>query len=515
MQKQVVEEKSSAMADSGQDSGSRLLAAVDLGSNSFHMAITRIEHGEIRPVERLADTVQLAAGIENGMLSNDAMARGLECLSRFRQALDVVKPDMVRIVGTNALRVAKNGRAFRQSAEAIMGHPLEVISGREEARLVYLGVAHSMADDGTRLVVDIGGGSTEFIIGERFEARLMESLHMGCVSYADRFFPNAEISEKNFEKAYLAAYSEVLNIRKAYIKQGWQDAVGSAGTLRAVESVIVAQGWAASGIDAANLKKLREMLFNYKDFKELGKLSGLAEKRRNVFASGLAITCAFFDALKIDHMRTSTGALREGIVYDTIGRLRHEDVRERTVNALMQRYGVDEQNAAKVEETAGYLFDSVRDRWQLGGRDRDLLTWAARIHEVGLSIAHSGFHKHGQYLLENADLPGFTKSEQLELALLVRGHRQKFPLDEIELKANGRVTEVKRLCLLLRLAVLLKYVSSVEDSLPFTLSVEGDNMSLSYPFGWLQNHPLTRFALEKEQGLLVKKGVTLAFDQTL
>lgn len=515
MQNQVVKKNVEAEVSVGKESDSRLLAAIDLGSNSFHMAITRVEHGEIRPIERMADTVQLAAGIENGMLSTEAIARGLECLSRFRQALDVVKPDTVRIVGTNALRVAKNGKAFRQSAEAIIGHPLEVVSGREEARLVYLGVAHSMADDGTRLVVDIGGGSTEFIIGERFEARLMESLHMGCVSYADRFFPNAEITERNFEKAYLAAYSEVLNIRKTYIKQGWQDAVGSAGTLRAVESVIVAQGWATSGIDAANLQKLKELLLSYKDFKSLAKLNGLAEKRRNVFASGVAITCAFFDALKIERMRTSTGALREGIVYDTIGRLRHEDVRERTVTALMQRYAVDEQNAAKVEETAGYLFDSIGEKWQLDEADRELLKWAARIHEVGLSIAHSGFHKHGQYLIENSDLPGFSKSEQLELALLVRGHRQKFPLDEIELKANGRVDQVKHLCLLLRLAVLLKYVSLVEDSLPFTLAVKGESLFLRYPCGWLQNHPLTRFALEREQSLLAKKGIALEFDQTL
>jgi len=495
------------------DTESCLLAAVDLGSNSFHMVIARVEHGEVRPVERLAETVQLALGMKNGILSDEAMARSLECLARFRQALNVIQPDLVRIVGTNSLRVAKNGRDFRHAAEAIMRHPLEVVSGREEARLVYLGVAHTLADDGSRLVVDIGGGSTEFIIGERFEARLLESLHMGCVSYGEQFFPGGEITDAAFENAYLAAYSEVLNIRAAYIRQGWDDVVGSSGTLRALESVIVAQGWAESGICRENLQKLRKLLLKYPSAKELCKLAGLSERRRNVFASGVAISCAFFDALGIKEMRTSVGALREGIIYDTIGRLSHEDVRERSVNALMQRYNVEEQQVRKVEETARYLFASVQTDWHLDEQDLDLLVWACRLHEIGLAIAHSGFHKHGQYLIENSDLPGFSKSEQLELGLLVRGHRQKFPLEEIQARANGRCEQLERLCLLLRFAVLFKYVALVEDTPAFQLKVEGRKLCISYPCGWLQNHPLTRFALEREQGLLARKGISLLLDR--
>lgn len=493
----------------------RLLAAVDLGSNSFHMVVARVEHGEIRPVERLAETVQLAAGMIDDLLDDMAIARGLECLARFRQALNVLQPDMVRIIGTNALRVAKNGRDFRRAAEAIMGHPLEVVSGREEARLVYLGVAHTLADDASRLVVDIGGGSTEFIIGERFEARLMESLYMGCVSYGERFFGRGEISQKAFDAAYFAAYSEVLNIRASYLKQGWKDVVGSSGTLRALEAVIVAQGWAQSGISAENLQKLRKLLVKFPHASELCKLAGLSERRRDVFASGVAITCAFFDALGIDIMRTSTGALREGIVYDTIGRLSHEDVRERSVNALMQRHGVDEVNARKVEDTARYLFTGAQDAWLLDESDLDLLVWAARLHEVGRAISHSGFHKHGQYLLENSDLPGFSNTEQMELGLLVRGHRQKFPADEIAARANGHTQKLERLCLLLRLAVLFKYVASVDDAPSFQLHVSERNLRISYPCGWLQNHPLTRFALEREQEVLAKKGIHLVLDQNL
>ena len=497
------------MSDDDARTEGKLLAAVDLGSNSFHMVIARVEHGEARPIERLAETVQLAAGLSAGYLADDAIARGLACLARFRQALDTLRPDFIRVIGTNTLRVARNANRFRHAAEAIMATPLEVVSGREEARLVYLGVAHTLADDASRLVVDIGGGSTEFIIGERFEAHLMESLHMGCVSYSDAFFAGGVISRQAFEEAYLSAYSEVLNIRADFRQRGWRDAVGSSGTLRAIESVIVAQGWAQAGITAANLKKLRKLLLKYTAFDDLCKLDGLGERRRNVFASGVAITCAFFDALGIEEMRTSTGALREGIVYDTIGRLSHEDVRERSVRALMQRCGVDEHNAARVEESARSLFDSVRGTWQLGSHDGDLLAWACRLHEVGLTISHSAFHKHGQYLVENSDLPGFSKAEQVELGLLVRGHRQKFPMEEINSRCNGRGRVIARLCLILRLAVLLKYVRTVEESDDVQLCVDGDAMSITFPLGWLQGHPLTRHALERERSLLARKGITL------
>ncbi len=320
----------------------RLLAALDLGSNSFHMVVARVVHGEVRPVERLAERVQLSANMQGGLLGDEAIARGVACLARFRQALDTLGPDAVRVVATNAMRVARNGRVFRAAAESVLGHPVEVISGREEARLVYLGVAHTLADDAARLVVDIGGGSTEFIIGERFEARLMESLHMGCVIYSERYFPDGMISPERFEAAYLAACREVLNIRGAFRQHGWQSAVGSSGTLRAIEKVISARGGVETGIDAGELARLREAVLSFERFEELGRLPGLSERRRDVFVAGVAITCAFFDTLGIDVMGTSTGALREGVIYDTIGRLSHEDVRERSVAAMMQRYAVDE-----------------------------------------------------------------------------------------------------------------------------------------------------------------------------
>ncbi len=489
--------------------GPRLVAAVDLGSNSFHMVICRVEHGEVRPVERLAETVQLAAGMSDEGLHPEAMARGLACLARFRQALNVLSPGAVRVVGTNALRVANNGREFRAAAEAVIGHPVEVISGREEARLVYLGVAHTLADDDARLVVDIGGGSTEFIIGERFEPRLMESLHMGCVSYAERFFPGGKITRKAFDSAYFSAYREVLNIRSAFRRLGWSNAVGSSGTLRSQENIIAAQGWAPSGISAENLLRLRKLLLRYPDFESLASLPGLSERRRNVFASGLAITCAFFEALGVDHMRTSTGALREGVVYDMVGRHTHEDVRERSVNALMQRYGVDEASARHVEDTVRHLYNSASEGWGLGAEDLDLLVWAARLHDVGLAISHSHFHKHGQYLVECSDLPGFSNAEQAELGLLIRGHRQKIPQGEFENRGNGRRANLLRLCLLLRLAVLFKFVTPVEGEPPYHLTVKDNSLNLRFPPGWLQDHPLTRHALAAEKNQMARVGHVL------
>ncbi|MCK9469760.1 MAG: Ppx/GppA family phosphatase [Porticoccaceae bacterium] len=489
--------------------GAPLVAAIDLGSNSFHMVIARIEHGEVRPVERLGEFVQLAAGMVDGVLHPDAMVRGLECLARFRQALDALAPGSIRVVGTNSLRIASNGREFRSLAEAVIGQPIEVIPGREEARLVYLGVAHTLADDEARLVVDIGGGSTEFIIGERFEPKLMESLHMGCVSYAERFFPDGIITRKAFDNAYLTAYSEVLKIRSAFRGHGWGNVVGSSGTLRSQENIIAAQGWAEAGISAENLARLRKLLFRFPDVKALARLQGLSERRRNVFASGLAISCAFFDGLGIDFMRTSTGALREGVIYDMIGRHTHEDVRERSVGAMMQRYSVDEANARHVEETARHLFASASQGWGLGADDLDLLVWAARLHDVGLAISHSQFHKHGQYLMESSDLPGFSTAEQIELGLLVRGHRQKIPLSEFDSKGNGRRPCLIRLCLLLRLAVLFKFVAAVEGIPPYQLTARDRALSLRFPPGWLQNHPLTRHALKEEKSQFDRAGYSL------
>lgn len=489
-----------------------VLAAIDLGSNSFHMIVARVDHGEMRPIERKNEKVQLAAGLSNGYLDEQAIGRGLACLSQFKQVLDTIAPSAVRMVGTNALRAAKNSRDFTRPAGYIIGSPVEVISGREEARLIYLGVAHTLADDEkSRLVVDIGGGSTELVIGERFEARLMESLHMGCVTYRERFLDNGKLSEKKFEAAYEAAYLELLNIRKSYRKRGWQDAVGASGTMRAIEEVLIAQGWVESGISREGLEKLKKQLVALESVADLSTIAGLRESRHNVFVPGVAITLAIFEALKLETMQTSPGALREGVIYDMVGRHSHEDVRERSVAAMMKRYQVDEQNAVAVQEMALRLFDQTAVDWGLREEDRDLLSRGARLHEVGLAISHSQFHKHGQYLVQYSDMPGFSSLEQGDLGILVRAHRQKFPVSLLAEREDSQRIRLTRLCILLRLANLFKYVAEVDGVPGLGVCAGEDFLELTFPGGWLQRHPLTRAELETQQQYLEKAGYRLGF----
>lgn len=489
--------------DSHQDS---LLAAVDLGSNSFHLLVAKVSHGEIHPVETRGEKVQLAADFADGLISASAMDRGLECLRQFRQVLDAVQPDHLRVVGTNTLRAAKNATLFTDQAAAILGRRVETISGREEARLVYLGVAHTLADDAqSRLVIDIGGGSTEFIIGERFESNLLESLHIGCVSFRDRFFANHKITAARFEKAYQHAYLELLNIRDAYRKQGWSEAVGSSGTLNAIAKVLMAQK-NQPYITRDDLEDLKSRIFKLGGVDELKQIEGLKPHRRSTFAAGLAICSAAFNALGIEQMQVSAGALREGVVYDLIGRETHEDVRTRTVTAMMNRHHVDHDNASRVEHFAGHLFDQSKHDWGLQPDDGELLGWAAWLHEIGLSIAHNQFHKHGQYLIDHADLPGFSMAEQKALGLLVRCHRRKFSTDLFNESAVGMSPEesgqLQRLCVLLRLAALFKYVVSLEGPPNFELSVNKNRCKLSFEANWLAEHPLTMAGLEVEQAYL-------------
>lgn len=480
------------------------LAAIDIGSNSFHMLIAKIEQGELRPIERIGEKVQLAANMRDGQLDPAAIERGLACLARFEQRLRELSTQdaVIRVVGTNALRAAKNRKAFIEPGERILDCPIEVISGREEARLVYLGVAHTLADDDdSRLVVDIGGGSTEFIVGNRFEARLMESLHMGCVSFL-RFFPDGVINRQHFEQAYRAAFREVLNIRDRYRGQ-WQNCVGSSGTLLAIEQVLLEAGLLEYGINHHGLVQLREMVLQFSHVDQVD-LPGLKESRRQVFVTGVAICCALFDALAIKQMTTSEGALREGVLFDLIGRLNHEDVRERTVSALEQRYDTDQELGRKVERIALTGLLQVLEPWSLhDDRDHQLLAWASRLAEIGLAVSHSQFHKHGEYLLRHADLAGFSRREQEQLALLVRAHRRKFPSSEFALLAERDQRRLTYLAILLRLAVLLRHTQIEDEEWPeINFSAAENQLTLQFPAGWLARHPLTESDLQQEQQYL-------------
>ncbi|RLQ21635.1 Ppx/GppA family phosphatase [Seongchinamella sediminis] len=487
-----------------------LLAAIDLGSNSFHLIIAKTEHGEMRPVEVLAEKVQLGAGLVDDRLSREAIDRGLDCLSRFAQLLGSVEPQKIRVVGTHALRQAENRLDFTLPARDILGTRVDVIYGREEARLVYLGVAHTLADDAhSRLVIDIGGGSTEFIIGQRFEPQRLESLQMGCVSFSGDYFADGIINTANYQRAYNRARLETSRIRSRYSCDHWAECVGSSGTLNAIEAIVIENGWSESGISRKALSRLEKKLLKFCHFDEI-KLNGLSESRRNVIVAGVAITTALFDTLGIAQLRASKGALREGVIYDLMGRLSHEDVRERTVNALVQRYSADEPTAAIVERRCATLFSATRGSWRLENEDWELLHWAARTHEIGMAISHKHFNRHTAYLLRNADLPGFSQEEQEQLAILTQGQRGKINTDLLDGLPRGTSRRLCYLLTIIRLAVCFKYVETLEQLPEFAVQADEDSLSLGFPDTWLEAHPLTHSELLNQQAYLRRIGIELS-----
>lgn len=486
-----------------------LLAALDLGSNSFHLLIARVEHGEMRPVETLVEKVQLGSGLIDGQLAEDAIKRGLDCLSRFSQMLESLDIQRVRAVGTHALRIARNRRHLTFPGSKILGVPVDVIYGREEARLVYLGVAHSLADDASsRLVIDIGGGSTEFIIGEKFEPKHLESLQMGCVSYSNKFFPDGKISSSAYRSASDQALFEISAIRRQFSSDNAKECVGSSGTLQAIEELLLQNGWSEGGITPAGLAQLEDSLLGFTDMDSIT-LEGLSESRRNVIVSGVAIASALFKGLNIQHMRTSRGALREGVLYDLLGRLTHEDVRERTISALMQRYSVDGDIAASVERRARVFFNATRAPWKLSHSDWFLLHWVAKSHEIGMAISHKHYNRHSSYLLRHADLPGFSQDEQELLALLAYGHRGKISESLFGETAEHDRTRFIHLLSIIRLAALFKYVDKLEHLPQFTISASEKSLVLGFGESWLAEHPLTVSELVAEQNQLKKIGMSL------
>lgn len=488
-----------------------LIAAIDLGSNSFHMVLAKADHGEIRILERLGDKVQLAAGIdEQRQLSEEAMQRGLDCLRRFAQLTASLPEGAVRVVGTNALREARNRVEFIRRAEAILGHPVEVISGREEARLIYLGVSHSIADTpGKRLVTDIGGGSTEFIIGQRFEPLLRESLQMGCVSFTQRFFKDGKITPARYAQAYTAARLEIMGIEHALRRLGWEDAVGASGTIKAIGLTIQAAGLGSGEVNAAGIAWLKRKLFKIGEAEKLD-IEGIKPDRRAIFPAGLAILEAIFDACDIQRMSHSEGALREGVLYDLLGRHQHEDVRERTLSSLMERYHVDLEQAARVESKALSALDKVAKDWRLQDDwHRELLSWAAKVHEIGLDIAHYQYHKHGAYLIEHSDLAGFSRQDQQMLALLVRGHRRNIPKDKFaDFGEEGR--KLIRLCVLLRFAILFHHIRGTQEMPKVQLKAAEQRLEIQFPEGWLIANPLTQADFTLEADWLKRVGIELS-----
>ncbi len=488
-----------------------VLAAVDLGTNSFHMVVARQTGNQLVIIDRLREMVRLGDGVdEDGHLDPRVAARAVAGLERFGQRLLHMRANCVRVVGTSALRRVKRNRTFLEKARKAIGHPIEIISGQEEARLIHRGVIQSLPrSTGRRLVVDIGGGSTELIIGRGAEALNMESLKLGCVAMSNEHFGDGKLTLRRFERARLAARQEIEPIRLAFRKRGWDSAIGSSGTIRALYEALCELDPNCAAITLAGLNKLIDQFIEAGHLSKLP-LASIVVDRRPVIAGGLAILAEVFSELGIKRMHVADGAMREGVLHELVGRLTAGDARERTVRSMQTRYQVDLAQAGRVEATAVTLLRQVKSKWLLTDPLAELaLRWAARLHEIGLDVAHSGYHRHGAYLLENADMPGFGRDEQLLLARLVRSHRRKLSLEELDDLRSPWNQLSERLIIILRLAVLLHRNRGDGNPPRPALTPRGRGVVASFKVRSLRNHPLTEADLQQEQLHLKVHGIGL------
>ncbi len=490
-----------------------LIAAVDLGSNSFRLQVGRVADNQIYLLDGLKEPVRLAAGLDaHRVLNEEALERAVEALRRFGERLRGIRPDRVRVVATDTFRVAKNADVLLGKAEAALGFPVEIISGREEARLIYMGVAHAMNAPALRqLVVDIGGGSTEFIIGERYTPLQLESLHLGCVSHTLRYFPGGVLDKRGFKEAELAARKEMETIVAAYTSLGWQQVVGSSGTAKAIADLLAFNGFNGPGckpgeITLGGLERLKDYLQSAKHTNHLH-LEGLRPDRVAVLPGGLAILLAVFRTFCLERMVFSDGALRQGVLYDLLGRHHHEDLREATVNQFMQRYAVDRRQAARISQTAlGLLRQLLPEDSPTYEVESRFLVWAARLHEVGIFVAHAGHQKHGAYVLANADMPGFSKMNQDRLSRIVLSHRGKLE------RVQSVTTEMNDWLLVfcLRLAVVLHRARGETPSPHIRILSVKDGFHLLIDENWLKRSRLAAACLEEETAQWNALGMEMA-----
>jgi exopolyphosphatase/guanosine-5'-triphosphate,3'-diphosphate pyrophosphatase len=472
------------------------LAAVDLGSNSFHLQVARVVGDQLYPLDSLREPVRIGAGLNREKrLDEDSQNRALECMRRFGERLRGFDPHGVRAVGTNTLRVAKNAGAFLKQAQAALGFPIEVVAGREEARLIYVGVAHSLpASKDKRLVVDIGGGSTEFIIGRGLKPLRLNSLYMGCVSYSLKYFPDGKITKSAMKQAELAARNELQTMVAGFSPGHWQHAVGSSGTARALSEILQLNNYSDAGITPDGLDRLRSAMIKAGDVGQLD-LAGLRSDRLPVLPGGLAIMSAVLAELHIESMAVADGSMRLGILYDLLGRVQQHDMRDITVSQFMQRYHVDLKQARRVANFALALYQRfTADAEVSDDAAPHYIAWAAKLHEIGISVAYSGYHKHSAYIVQNADMPGFSKIEQWRVGTLVLAHRRSLK------KIFTRDVEMVdwRMVMALRLAALI-YRSRADIALPaIDATVSFRQLRLAIDREWLAKNPLTATALQEE-----------------
>ena len=480
------------------------LATVDLGSNSFRLLVGKInEDGTIVPIDQIKETVRLASGLDaNNNLTKESQMLALEVLSRFHERLSNFRKSQVRVVGTSTLRVANNSAQFIVIANKALGFPIEVISGKEEARLIYIGAMHSLAfTEEKRLVIDIGGGSTEFIIGTGYEPQIMESVTMGCVSYSVRYFGDGQLSETNFNNAILAARSKIQAMEHLFAKHDWQLAIGTSGTARTLYDMCVENG-IANEITYEGMQQLKKMLIKTKNIKNIN-ISGIKEDRKPVIAGGLSIMLAIFEELGIGNMTIADGSLREGVMYDLMGRKSNADLREVTVSELKKRYKLDKAQGDRVASLALYLQRQLIPAEKARKERVKLLVWGCELYEIGLAISHNDYHKHGAYILQNSDLAGFSKPEQTMIAELVRAHRGSVAKvhDKLtKMYQNKPKIRIVWALISFRLSVIFNRSRKNIDfgQLIRIEDVTKNSFSLCINNNWIANNPLTLFSINEE-----------------
>ncbi len=498
--------------DSTEQRTTEIIAALDIGSNSFHLVVARVIADAVQVVNRVKHKVRLADGLnEKSYLSDEAMDRGIATLESMVDSLNGVTPDSIRIVATHTLRRAKNANAFLRKARKVFPFPIEIISGAEEARLIYVGIATNSNIEGSRLIIDIGGGSTEFAVGKSSAPQMCKSVQMGCVSYQKRFFADGKITRTAVEKAITAAQQDLelacANLREFH----WQHSIASSGTAKALALVV-------------NPSENEETLpFNQHDLQllvarciEKGHADnldfiGLTEDRKPVFAAGLCIMLAIFQSLNLKEVEISQAALREGVLAELQGKQTSQNVRVRTAQSLATRYDVDTQYAHKVLNTCMFIYNNIKQDWQLSdAKFRFMLGWSALLHEIGLQVNSRRIQKHSGYILSNSDLPGFNQDQQKVMSTLVRFHRKKIVVTDFPNSIEFSEACIARMLVILRLGILLNVNRQVTNDILRKCEVEDDAISLTFNDGILENNALLRADLSKETQYLKQLGLKLS-----
>jgi exopolyphosphatase/guanosine-5'-triphosphate,3'-diphosphate pyrophosphatase len=490
------------------------VAAVDLGSNSFHMIVCSLTNGNLQTLDRLKEMVRLASGLDKkNYLDTDTQERALGCLERFGQRIRHFPPESVRVVGTSTLRQAKNSQQFLEKAEKALNHPIHIISGIEEARLIYQGVAHSLGSNANlRLVMDIGGGSTEYIIGSGDTPKVKESTPMGCVVVSNAFFKNGKLSRDAFTQAALFAEQQLEPIQKQFQRKNWGEAIGASGSLKAIDKVLQVKNWSNNGITMEGLERLVAHINQCSHIDELN-LPELDPERLPVFVGGVAIIYATFKSLGIEQMTVSDGALREGLIQDLLGRLYDHDIRSATVHAVADRYHIDKGHALRVKRTVSFILEQLGENFCGPNHEHvvQFLNWAVDLHEIGQDIAHSQYHKHSAYVIENGDFSGFSRQDQVLLSTIVRSHRRKISRSLFKGLPSPWNVDALILTIILRLSVLLHRNRQEQDKTDFKISISKSKVRLQFPDHWLAQAPLTHADLIQEADYLKSAGFKLEF----